>query len=134
MFELRQAFRSLRRRPAYAAASVGTLALVIGANAALFAAINATLFRAIPLKSGNRTVNIYSMPPGASDPRLRNPLHPIDLVRFRERSRTLASLAAFTTVERVLGSGGDPVVVSTAAVSAEMLQLAVDGPALGRAF
>jgi len=37
MFQLRQAWRSLVRRPAYTAASIGTLALVIGVNAALFA-------------------------------------------------------------------------------------------------
>ena len=45
-------------RRAYAAATIATLALVIGVNAALFAAINATLFRPVPLKSGNRTVSI----------------------------------------------------------------------------
>ena len=45
MFELRQAVRALWRRRAYAAAGIATLALVIGVNAALFAAINATLFR-----------------------------------------------------------------------------------------
>ena len=67
MFEFRQAYRALARRPAYAIASIGTLALVIGVNAALFAAVNATLFRPIPLKSGERTVNLFLWPPGVSD-------------------------------------------------------------------
>src|SRR4029077_13552250 len=113
MFELRQAYRGLLRRPAYTAASMLTLALVIGVNAALFAAINATMFRPIPLKSGDRTVNLYLNPPGQSDPAHRNPLHPIDLVRLRERSRTLTHLAAYTTADRVLGIGADPAVVGT---------------------
>ncbi len=134
MFELRQACRALIRRPAYAVATIGTLALVIGVNAALFAAINATLFRPIPLKSGDRTVQIYLKPPGLSDVRFRNPLHAIDLVRFRERSRTLTHLAAFTTADRVLGTGANPAVVSTAPVSAEMLRLSMEGPLLGRTF
>jgi predicted permease len=134
MFELRQAIRSLVRRPAYTLASIGTLALVIGVNAAMFAAMNATLFRPIPLRSGERTVNLYLMPPGVSDPTFRNPLHAIDLVRFRERSRTLARLAAFTTADRVLGNSGEPVVVSTAAASAELLELSIEGPLLGRIF
>ena len=134
MFELRQAWRGLVRRPAYAIASIGTLALVIGVNAALFAAINATLFRPVPLKSGDGTVQFYLMPPGVSDPKLRNPLHAIDLVRFRERSRTLTNIAGFTTAERVLAAGSEPVVVSTIAASAEMLRLSPDGPALGRIF
>lgn len=134
MFELRQAYRGLIRRPAYAAATIGTLALVIGVNAALFAAISATLFRPIPLKSGDRTVQIYLMPPGLSDPKFRNPLHAIDLVRFRERTRTLTHIAAFTTADRVLSLGGESTVINSAAVSAELFRLAVDTPLLGRAF
>ncbi len=101
--EFRQVLRGLLRRPAYGAAAVATLALVIGANAALFAAINATLFRPIPLISGDRTVQIYLNPPDLTDPKYRNPLHAIDLVRFRERSRTLKHIAALTTAEHVLG-------------------------------
>ena len=134
MFELRQAVRALWSRRAYAVAGIATLALVIGVNAALFAAINATLFRPVPLKSGYRTVSIYLMPPGVSDPKYRNPLHAIDLVRFRERSRTLTHFAAFTTADRVLASGGEPAVVNTVPVSAEMLRLAAEGPILGRLF
>jgi putative ABC transport system permease protein len=134
MFELRQALRSLVRRPAFTVACIGTLALVIGVNAALFAAVNATLFRPIPLKRGDRIVNLYLMPPGASDPAQRNPLHAIDLVRFRERSRTLVHVGAFTTAERVLGAGPEPVVVSTAPVNAELLRLSTESPALGRIF
>ena len=63
------------------------------------------------------------MPPGLSDPKYRNPLHAIDLVRFRERSRTLTHFAAFTTADRVLATGGEPAVVNTVPVSAEMLRL-----------
>lgn len=133
-FELRQAFRGLIRRPAYTAASVGSLALVVGVNAALFAAINATLFRPIPLKSGDRTVQLYLLPPGVSDRAHRNPLHAIDLVRLRERTRTLTHLAAFTLTDRVLGTDAEPVVVSTAPVSAEMLRLSTETPMLGRIF
>ena len=64
------------------------------------------------------------MPPGLSDPKYRNPLHAIDLVRFRERSRTLTHISGLTQQDRVLGTGDDPLVVRTAAVSAELLRLA----------
>jgi len=134
MFELRQAWRALIRRPTFAVASIGTLALVIGVNAALFAAINATLLRPIPLKTGERTVQIYLNQPGYTDAGHRNPLHAIDLVRFRERSRTITHVAAFTTAERVLGTSAEPVVVSTAPTSAEMFRITADGPILGRTF
>src|SRR5258707_2233029 len=97
MFELRQAYRGLIRRPAYTAACIGTLALVIGVNAALFAAINATLFRPIPLQSGDRTVQLYLFPPGPPDSNRRNPLHETDLIRVRERNRTLTHIPSFAT-------------------------------------
>jgi len=134
MSEFRHAWRGLIRRPAYAIATVGTLAIVIGVNAALSAAINVTLLRPIPLKSGERTVQIYLLPPRLSDPKYRNPLHAIDLVRFRERSRTLTHIAAFTIAERVLGTGADADVISTLPTNAEMLRLSIDGPLLGRVF
>jgi putative ABC transport system permease protein len=134
VFDVRHAARSLRRRPAYTISSIATLALVIGVNAALFAAINATLFRPVGLKSGDRTVTVFTMPPGLSDPKYRNPFHQIDLVRFRERSRTLTHIAGFTQQDRVLGAGDEPTVLATAPVSAELLRLSPEGPILGRTF
>jgi cell division protein FtsX len=53
VFDLRQAVRGLTRRPAYTLASVSTLALVIGVNATLFAAINATLFRRLASRAAS---------------------------------------------------------------------------------
>jgi len=134
VFDARQALRGLKRRPAYTLASVSTLALVIGVNATLFAAINATLFRGIGLKSGERTVTIYTLPPGLTDAKDRNPLHAIDLVRFRERSRTLTHISGLSQQERVLGTSDDPLVIRTGAVSAELLRLVPEPAALGRAF
>jgi predicted permease len=134
VFDVRQALRGLRHRPAYTIAGISALALVIGVNATLFAAINATLFRGIGLKSGERTVTIYTLPPGLTDAKDRNPLHAIDLVRFRERSRTLTHISGLSLQERVLGTSDDPLVVRTAAVSAELLRLAPESAALGRTF
>lgn len=46
--ELRYAWRSLLRRPAYLIACAGTLALVPGANAATLAVVSATVLRPLP--------------------------------------------------------------------------------------
>src|SRR5689334_6118741 len=119
MFELRQAIRGLTRVPGYATASIATMALVVGVNTALFAAINATLFRPVGLRTGERTVSPYLMPPGVSGRVNRNPLHAIDLVRLRERSRTLTHIAGYTPADRVLGGDPEPAVVSTIAANAE---------------
>ena len=128
------AARSLARRPAYLAACVGTLALVIGANAAIFAVVNATLLRPVPFAAGDRTLAIYLNPPGTTELRHRNPLHPIDLVRFRERSRTIARFEAFTLREKTLTGGEEPEVVKGALVTHGFFEMMGVAPRLGRAF
>jgi len=128
------AARALARRPAYAVAVIGTLALVIGANAAIFAVVNATVLRPVPFAAGGRAVQVYLNPPGFADVSHRNPLHPIDLLRFRERSRTLARLEAFTPREKSLTGRGDPEVVTGALVTAGLFRLMGIAPRLGRDF
>jgi putative ABC transport system permease protein len=126
--------RSLVRRPAYLGACVVTLGLVIGANAAIFAVVNATLLRPVPFTAGERTLAIYLNPPGTSEVRHRNPLHPIDLVRFREESRAFSRFEAFTPREKALTGGDEPEVVKGALVTHGFFEMMGVAPRLGRPF
>ena len=67
--DVRNAVRSLRRSPAFAAAAVFSFALGIGANVALLSVIDRLVFRPLPFPEADRLVVVFSGTPDES-PRL----------------------------------------------------------------
>ena len=133
-FELRHAWRSLRRRPAYVLTCATTLSLVLGANAAVFAVVNATLLRPMPFVTRGLVVQLFAQPPGTTSVLQRNPLQQMEVPRLRERARTLARLEGYYPFEHVVTIGGEPGVARGAAVTPGLLTM-MDAPiALGRSF
>ena len=62
------AARSLSRAKAFTLIVAGTLALVIGANAAIFSIVNVVLLRPLPFPNADRLVHIASTAPGTDQP------------------------------------------------------------------
>ena len=54
--DLRSGLRLLRARPGFTAVAILTLAIGIGGNTAIFAAVDALLVRPLPVAEGNRLV------------------------------------------------------------------------------
>src|SRR5579859_3761191 len=80
MYRWTHAFRQLRRNPAFVLAVVGSLALGIGANAAMFTLTDAVLLRPIAVHDPARLIRIASDsgPNGAPGPILRTMADLID--------------------------------------------------------
>ncbi|MFN2564648.1 MAG: ADOP family duplicated permease, partial [Gemmatimonadaceae bacterium] len=124
--DVRFALRGMRRQPLFALVAVATLALGIGANAAIFSIVNAVLLRPLPFREPERLVRVWSqavMPSGV-------------FVAVRERAHTFDRLAGYTrtTEVSVTGIGAEPARLSASRVTADFLDLLGVRPALGRAF
>ncbi len=60
---MKLAFRALRRKPAFAAVAILTIALAIAANTALFSAVYAVLIQPLPFRDPSKLVQIWETYP-----------------------------------------------------------------------
>jgi putative ABC transport system permease protein len=95
--DIRYATRTLLKKPGFTLVVILTLALGIGANAAIFSFVNAILLRPFPYREPERLVILRNQDPkrGASlvSPSIR------DYLDYRERQRSFESLACFVTLD-----------------------------------
>ena len=127
--DVRYAFRLLARAPGFALVSILTLALGIGANAAIYSLVRSALFAPLPLVDPDRLVVIWhGYPPALPRAAVSVPAF-YDLQEPHARE-IFADVAAFTTASQNLTGSGEPERLVVARVSRSFqatlgLQLAV---------
>jgi putative ABC transport system permease protein len=93
--DVKYALRTLGKKPGFAAVTILTLAIGIGANAAIFSAVRAVLLRPLPFPEPDQVVQIYSTTvarpqgPGGS-------ASPPDFVDWRTDSTLFSEMAAIS--------------------------------------
>ena len=109
--DLRYGARQLRGAPAFTLATVLTLALGIGVNAAVFSVIDAVLLRPLPFSQSDRLVSVAPKD-------LRGGPHPVSLCYptffdFRRDNRVFESMASFREDQLTLTGRGAPLALVT---------------------
>ena len=130
--ELKQAARSLARRPGFTVIAALTLALGIGANVAIFAVINGILLRPLPYPESERIVNVMHHAPGIQLPELEN--SPGTFSLYQQYARSFSSIAGIQEGSRNLTGGLQPVRVQVAEVSPSWFDVMQVQPLRGRRF
>src|SRR6202451_162210 len=122
----------LRRSPGFAIVAVLTLAIGIGATAAIFSVINAVLLRPLPFPESQRIVWIWETDQN------RNVRHgtasQLEFLDWRDRNHTFEELAAWRQLFFTLTGNGEPEQNWGAQVSANFFRLFRVKPVLGRDF
>ncbi|HTQ80359.1 MAG TPA: ABC transporter permease, partial [Thermoanaerobaculia bacterium] len=134
MQDLRHAFRTLRKSPGFAVATVGILALGIGANTAIFSVVNAVLLQPLPLPAAEQLVKVTQVPPRSAAGPDGMAVSPADFADLRAGNRVFSAIAAYRGGAFTLTGTDRPESLSAATVSEDFFAVLSVQPRLGRIF
>jgi hypothetical protein len=134
--DVRFAVRSFMRTPGFTAIAVLTLAVGIGANTAIFSAVDAMLLRPLPYKEPDRLMKVSMTMPARGDNPARDDVvwsYPKFKV-FRDAQQVFADLAVWTDNQFTVTGSDETERIWGEIASARYLSTLGIQPALGRDF
>jgi len=129
--DIHHALRQLRRSPGYVTAAVVTFVLAIGANSAIFSAVNAVLLRPLPMAEPSRLAVVWQSG-GIGEGVVELTYRHLREWTSAGRTFTAASVMASHNWNSVLTGRGEPVRIWYNAVSAGFFDTVGVKPILGR--
>ncbi len=129
--DIRHALRGLGKRPGFAAMTVLTLAIGIGANAAIFSAVRAVLLRPLPFAAPEQLVQLFSTTVRTPD-RAAGTASPPDFVDWRRDHASFTELAAVNAGTYALTGLGAAEQISGANVTGAFFEVLGVQPLVGR--
>src|SRR5712691_2913823 len=129
--DLRFALRALLRAKGLAATVVVTLALGIGANAAIFSVVRGVLLRPLVNRDEDRLIYIRQSAPGIGAENMTFSVPEIN--DLTSRVTTMSAFGDFSTVDfTMIGLGGEPRMVKAGVVGGSFFDVMGLRPVLGR--
>ena len=130
--DIRYALRSLRRDPGFTTVALLTLALGIGANAAMFSIVNGVLLRPLPYAQPQELVLLHQA--NLKTAEMEGRISFQDLQDWQARTHSFQAIAGYAPVPAILTGHGDPTEVELTYVTEKFFDaLRADG-ALGRSL
>jgi putative ABC transport system permease protein len=127
---IRLAVRALTRTPGFSATVILMLALGIGANSAVFSAIDAVLLRPLPFPDGDRLVLLTELRKASGESKIA----PVRLEEWNRLNTTFEAIAGYVTSDVVDTTTDLPERILQAIVTPRFLDVLGVGPERGRGF
>jgi predicted permease len=128
--DLRYAFRTLWKSPAFTAVAIVALALGIGANTAIFSVVNGVLLRPLSYPDAGRLLLIFESSPEFSQASVAYP----NFLDWRSASRSFVDMGAYRSDDFNFTGTGEPEHLTGEYVSASVFPVLGVTPFLGRNF
>ena len=130
--QLRLILRRLRRAPIFTVITLVTIAIGVGANAAVFSVLEGVVLKPLPYAHTEELVGVWLTAPGVNIPYL--PLGPSNYFVFREQNHTFQDLGLYTGDTVNVTGLAEPEKVQALIVTDGTLSILGIQPALGRSF
>jgi len=131
--DLKHAIRTLLSKPGFTAATLATLALGIGGNAAIFGVVHAVLLRPLPYPEPDRLVQVFKTAVQQPD-RIGGTASPPDFTDWRRDNVVFSELSAFVEGSYALTGDGPAEQVPGAEVTGGFFAVLGTAPQFGRAI
>src|SRR5688572_3982162 len=135
--DFRYAWRMVKRSPGFTFFATLTIALGLGANAAIFSLVDGVLLKSLGYPEPERIVQLWEKPPRG----LRNGISAANYIDWTKQSQSFEAMAAQTGAAMSYaaasargGTGGEPRVLRVTVVSAPYFEVFGTRAALGRTF
>jgi putative ABC transport system permease protein len=132
--DARFAFRQMMQKPGFSLLVVITMALGIGANAAIFSVLDAVLLRPLPYAKPDKLIKVWTRFTGIGAPNDQNWISPPEFRDLQQLNHSFSDMAAMSADSVNLGLKGSPQRVLGAAVSPSLFGMLGAKPMLGRTF
>jgi predicted permease len=130
--DVRYSLRQIRRNPSFSAIAIATLALGIGANTAMFSAVDAVLIRSLPYTDAGRLVVVWTDSSRTGESKFYST--PPEWYEWRRQNTVFTDIAATQPGDANLSSDTGPEQLPARKVTPNFWSVVGAAPQLGRGF